>query len=50
MIRFYKDDNFANKNGKGQISEEEFLVLINSSKEVEKGMNQIKVKWQQSEY
>ena len=34
----------------GQISEEEFLVLINSSKEVEKGMNQIKVKWQQSEY
>ena len=41
---------YTNIDSGREMSDEEFSVLINSSKDVEKGMNEIKLKWQQSDF
>ena len=33
-----------------EITDEEFSVLLNSSKDIEKEMNEIKEKWQQNDF
>ena len=40
---------YKNIDSENEISDEEFTVLLNSSKGVEKEMNEIKLKWQQSD-
>ncbi len=41
---------YTNIDSGNEISDEEFSVLLNSSKDIEKGMNEIKEKWQQSDF
>ena len=50
-IGYYDVLHLAYKNidSENEISDEEFTVLLNSSKGVEKEMNEIKLKWQQSD-